>query len=291
MQIRPLVTVFIPCYNHEKYIREAIQSLKDQTFTNFEAIIIDDASTDNSYSLAINAIGNDKRFAIRRHEKNMGNVATYNEALSMAKGDHIAMLASDDFYHPGFFDACLKAFKKYAGIGAVYTNHNRVGPDSKIIKRCARRSIFGKHEQRKNEFTTLLLSHNDMHIPHSGTMVARKVYEKIKYDPNVPTSCDWLLWLEASLCWDFVFIPECLYNYRIHGQNMHIRMMRTAGEEKECRYILKKLFASKDLPKNISKKAVYSSSMIFFMLKYLKRLMLLDIIRLIPEAVIGRPLK
>jgi glycosyltransferase involved in cell wall biosynthesis len=94
MKSKPLVSVFIPVYNREKYILEAVNSILKQSFTDFELIIVDDGSTDNTPNL-LKSI-KDKRIKLYFNEKNMGIPYTRNRGLELAEGEFIALLDSDD---------------------------------------------------------------------------------------------------------------------------------------------------------------------------------------------------
>ncbi len=94
----PLISVLMPAYNHEPYVREAVGSVLAQTHANLELIVIDDASRDGTWA-ALSGFA-DARLKRRRHETNQGAHATLNEALAMARGEYLAILDSDDLYEP-----------------------------------------------------------------------------------------------------------------------------------------------------------------------------------------------
>lgn len=98
----PKISVVMPVYNSEKYLRESIESILNQTFRDFELIIIDDCSTDNSIKIVESY--NDKRIKIFQNEKNIGTVKTRNIGLKKAKGKYIAVMDSDDISLPDRFD-------------------------------------------------------------------------------------------------------------------------------------------------------------------------------------------
>lgn len=98
----PLVSIITPTYNHEKYIADCIHSAQQQTYTNWEMIVIDDGSTDNTFSIAKSFAENDKRIVVQT-QKNVGIFRladTYNLALSISKGKYIAVLEGDDVWLP-----------------------------------------------------------------------------------------------------------------------------------------------------------------------------------------------
>lgn len=93
-------SVIIAAFNTEAYITKCITSLKNQTFQDFEALIIDDASTDSTHEVAKQAIGDDKRFSLLTFSENAGLSKARNLGLAHAKGDYVLFLDSDDYYDP-----------------------------------------------------------------------------------------------------------------------------------------------------------------------------------------------
>ncbi len=102
----PLVSVLMPAYNHAPYVRAAVESVLGQTYGNLELIAIDDASSDATWTVLQSF--DDGRLRLHRHDTNQGAHATLNEALKLAKGEFIAIINSDDIFHPERFAACLK---------------------------------------------------------------------------------------------------------------------------------------------------------------------------------------
>ena len=94
-----LVTVVIPCFNEARFVGDAIASLKAQTFSNFVAIIVDDASSDDTVAKAFAAIGGDSRFHVVRHAINSGLSAGRNTGLRLAETPYVCFLDGDDFFH------------------------------------------------------------------------------------------------------------------------------------------------------------------------------------------------
>lgn len=105
---KPKVSVIMPVYNSERYLRQAIESVLSQTYQDFELIIVDDGSTDNSQAIIKEYAGKDKRIYYAFHEENRGVSAARNTALSMAQGEWIAIIDSDDAWHPERLEKLLK---------------------------------------------------------------------------------------------------------------------------------------------------------------------------------------
>lgn len=107
----PLVSVIMPCYNCESYIRETIDSVLAQTYTNWELIIVDDCSTDNTAKII--ASYQDERIHYKRNTQNLRAALTRNEALKVAKGKYIAFLDSDDLWLPEKLEKQIAFMQKH----------------------------------------------------------------------------------------------------------------------------------------------------------------------------------
>ena len=111
----PKVSVIIPVYNREKYLNQAIESVLNQTFQDFEIIAVDDGSTDRSPELLKEWAKKDSRIRVAFHEKNMGVSAARNTALSMIRGKWLIPLDSDDALHPQALEKLLKVAEEEEG--------------------------------------------------------------------------------------------------------------------------------------------------------------------------------
>jgi glycosyltransferase involved in cell wall biosynthesis len=120
MPKNPKLSVIMSVHNGEKYLREAIESILNQTFTDFKFIIINDGSTDNS--LAIIRSYDDKRIRILNNGTNIGLTKSLNKALKQAKGKYIARQDADDVSLPDRFEAQLKYFVQYPEVALLGTS-------------------------------------------------------------------------------------------------------------------------------------------------------------------------
>lgn len=110
---KPKISVIMPAYNAEAFVREAIDSVLNQTYDNLELIVIDDCSTDNTFNL-ISQIGKtDSRIAVYRNEKNQGVAETRNRGFELAQGDYVALLDSDDVWRKEKLEKQLELARQY----------------------------------------------------------------------------------------------------------------------------------------------------------------------------------
>lgn len=126
MMNNPVVSIILPNRNYTDFISDAIASIKAQTLTDWECIIIDDASTDNSVDVIKNEIGDDKRFKLVVNPEPRGISATRNVGLDMATGEYIAFLDSDDCYTEYFLEMLVKLSRE--------TNADVVGALAKMVE-------------------------------------------------------------------------------------------------------------------------------------------------------------
>ena len=108
-----IVTIVVPLFNEERFIRDTIESLKRQTVRNFKAIIVDDASTDRSAAIALKIMGADPRFVLVRHQRNSGLSASRNTGLRLAETPFVTFLDGDDFLLPDSLQIRLNAFNEW----------------------------------------------------------------------------------------------------------------------------------------------------------------------------------
>ncbi|HNX15296.1 MAG TPA: glycosyltransferase family 2 protein [Oscillospiraceae bacterium] len=133
----PKVSIITPAFNARKYLHETIQSVEQQTFTDWEMIIVDDCSKDETFNIACSFAKKDNRIKVIQNQKNSGVAATRNAALDVATGDYVAFLDSDDKWMPDKIEKQL-SFMEKNGYALTYTMYQVFNSDTgklgKIIK-------------------------------------------------------------------------------------------------------------------------------------------------------------
>lgn len=129
-----LVSIITPCYNASKYIGTAIQSVQLQTYGNWEMIIVDDCSIDDSYEIISSYAKRDKRIRCYRMESNSGSpAAPRNRALQLSRGEVIAMLDADDIWYSSKLSEQLECMRRH-NCAIVYSNGNIINENGDLIK-------------------------------------------------------------------------------------------------------------------------------------------------------------
>lgn len=121
---QPLVSIITPLFNVAPYIHETIASVSSQTVTNWEHIIIDDASQDNSASIVKSLAEKDSRITLLQLDTNQGSAVARNEGIKKAKGKYITFIDADDVWFPNFIEASM-ALIKTTGVPFVYASYKR----------------------------------------------------------------------------------------------------------------------------------------------------------------------
>lgn len=209
VETKPTVSVIIPTYNREKLVCKAIDSVLQQTFLDFELIIVDDASIDRTQTI-VNQF-EDIRIRYLRHEKNAGECASRNTGLAVAQGRYIAFLDSDDEWLPDKLEKQVAQLESVPErVGAIYT-WLQIVDEQGILQKVRQPSIRGNIEQN-------LLYDNFVGTP--STLIVRSEYfEKTeKFDTRLRCCGDWDMWLQLARVCDFDFIAEPLVQYRNHSE-------------------------------------------------------------------------
>ena len=133
----PLVSIITPNYNCSRFIAETIESVLAQTYTNWEMIIVDDYSTDDSYQIALNYATKDLRIKVLQNEKNSGAAFSRNSALDIAQGEYIAFLDSDDLWESNKLEKQI-AFMQENDCDFSYTIYDLIDENSESLNRRVR---------------------------------------------------------------------------------------------------------------------------------------------------------
>lgn len=215
-QIVPgLVSVIMTNYNTpEEYLRQAIDSILDQTYTNFEFIIVDDCSTDNSLSVLESY--EDKRIQILKNSQNIGLTKSLNKALAVCRGEFISRMDSDDISEPKRFEVQIDYLKKNPDVIVCGTWVKMIGEWRK-----SHSNEYIKREiPTREEFSIYQLFSNNPNLVHPSVMFNMRLMLKynIKYDESYIFAQDYRMWISCNQYAKCSIIPEVLLNYRVHDK-------------------------------------------------------------------------
>ena len=208
--MRPKVSVIIPTYNRSNFLHSAIKSVLNQTFEDFEVIVVDDASTDNTRQVLDKF--DDKRICYIRHKENKGGSAARNTGIKRSKGEFIAFLDDDDLWMPSKLEKQLDLINKNLEIGAVYTGAYKINESDKIIM-CNYPSLRG------NIFPDILKKNYVGSC--SAVLIRKECIDRIGlFDENLPAGQDFDLWIRLAKNYQFDYVNEPLVIHRIHKKRI-----------------------------------------------------------------------
>ena len=204
----PKISAIMSVYNGEKYLREAIESILNQTFTDFEFIIVNDGSTDNS--LEIIKSYDDERIKIINNEQNIGLTKSLNKALKQARGEYIARQDADDVSLPNRFEEQMKYFDKHPEVALLGTSVSYIDENGKIT---------GKYSVLANPRIHNFLKDNQ--FKHGSTMFRKEIVNKLGgYNELFKYSQDYELWLRITEHFEVAGIAQILYKSRSHNKKI-----------------------------------------------------------------------
>jgi len=199
----PMISVIMPVYNGEKYLPEAIESILNQTYKNFEFIIINDGSTDRTEEIILSY--KDDRIIYVKNEKNLQIVESLNKGINLAKGKYIARMDADDISLPKRLEKQIEFMEKNTHVGVCGTWMKTFG--------------------EKNEVWKMPISHDEIVVSmlfnscimHPTAVIRTKVLKEnnLYYDQKYNKVEDYELWTRLVKYTQFANIPEILLKYRI----------------------------------------------------------------------------
>lgn len=206
MKKGPLISVVLPVYNCASYIEEAINSILNQTITDFELIIIDDASTDKTLTIVQNI--QDSRIKIITKEQNLGLIHSLNLGFELAKGKYIARMDGDDINLPERFEKQVVILEEKSDIKACGCWLQSFGAYNILIE----------HKETHKEIQSHLLLSNPMSL--GATMLDRKAYESFRFLEDKIHVEDYDFWARSAWACPMYNIQEILYYYRVHNNQV-----------------------------------------------------------------------
>lgn len=222
----PKVSVIIPTYNRANFIGETIQSVLDQTFQDFEIIVVDDGSTDNTKEIIESFIKKSGKIKYL-YEKNSGTCAApRNVGFYNSTGKYLCFLDSDDLWLPEKLQKQIDFFKNSGNekLGFIDCGTLIINEHGKEIK-----NNYNFPKYQGNVYKDFL-KYNFVLSPGS-VLIKRSVLENIGlFDENLPSAEDWELWIRISKKYEFASLKEPLFKYRVHINNLTSAVAKRGAE-------------------------------------------------------------
>lgn len=239
----PLVSVIVPNYNHRAYLPQRLKSIVNQSFEDFEIILLDDASSDGSQKLLHEFATTDSRAKFYPNRKNSGSpFFQWNKGVELAEGEFIWIAESDDYCEPDFLEKLLPMLQADVEVGIAYGQSwlvNEAG--EKINSYEENLSFIYKSHAWQQDFVVngheacrdWLLFHNP--IPNaSGILMRKKAYQDAgRADISMRLNGDWHLYAKILLKNKLAFKAEHLNYFRVHPQTQRSKSRKNASVYRE----------------------------------------------------------
>lgn len=214
----PKVSVILTSYNHAKYLRESIESILNQTFSDFELIIGDDASTDESWDIIQSYT--DPRIHAYRHETNkMGGIINETVLSGKISSDYIAINHSDDIWEPQKLEKQVAFLDNHPETGAVFTNAMIIGEEGEPFEDKSHfyYSIFDQPNRTRYEWLNYFFYHGNA-LCHPSVLIRKSVYDKHGlYRYGLIQIGDFDMWVRLCLKYEIYVMPEKLVRFRVRA--------------------------------------------------------------------------
>jgi glycosyltransferase involved in cell wall biosynthesis len=204
----PKVSVIVPAYNAMTYLPETLKSVLQQTFTDFEVLIIDDGSTDNIVQWTGELVDSRVKLIV---QQNQGASVARNTGIAQAQGEYIAFLDADDLWEPTKLEKQVHCLEENPEIGLVHTNMLLIDWQGKSSGRVMKSNAEGDALKQ-------LLKQNT--IATSSVIVRNDCLKTVgEFDRNLRYSQDWDMWVRIAARYPLAVIKEPLVSYRQHPNN------------------------------------------------------------------------
>jgi glycosyltransferase involved in cell wall biosynthesis len=202
----PLVSVVLACYNCEKYVHKAVQSIIDQSYKNLEILITDDCSTDNSYNILKRIAQKDSRVLLKRNEANLKLAKTLNNAIAGAKGKYIARMDADDISMPERIEKQVLWFESNPDYGVLGTNVWFINGEGRKWRKSIRPIT-------NEEINSAKYFGNPFY--HPTVMMRADAMKKHRYNEKFDVAQDYELWFNILRDYKGFNLKQNLLQYRI----------------------------------------------------------------------------
>lgn len=210
--MKPLVSIIISVYNEEKYLRECIESILKQTYTNWELIVVNDESTDKTVEIIDFFLNNYSQKIKLLNVKRKGDGAGMNRGLEISKGKYIARMDGDDIMMPLRIENQVSFLEGNSNIGAIGASAYLINEHGKIIGE--------RINPVDNTTIQKLIDECKYPIIHPTLMIRREVLAEIPYREILMAAVDLSLWIDLAPKTELANLNEFLLKKRIHSTSM-----------------------------------------------------------------------
>lgn len=227
----PLVSVILPSYNYGRYLPQRIQSIVDQTFRDFELIVIDDASTDDSAAI-IARYEDDPRLRAVYCDENSGSVyQRWNEGAALARGQYLWFAGADDYCEPTLLEQLVLLIERHPFTGIAFARSWMVDETGRPLF-CA--PAWTRSETREGRVARGILLLDTTIANASAVLLRTEIFRELGgFDLSFRYAADWKLYLDILQTYDLAYVAELLNYCRMHPTSASVQARRSGAETLE----------------------------------------------------------
>ena len=237
-----MISIVLPVYNGERYLKKSIESCLNQSYRNWELLIIDDGSTDRSAEIAKEYVQIDSRVHYYRNEHNLKLPKTLNRGFSLASGAYLTWTSADNYYYENAFEKMVQALEKEKS-DFVFAACSIINEQDKQVDMIS----------APTDYRSAIWDYN---FVGACFMYTRKVYEIVgEYDANLFLCEDYDYWLRIFASFKVTYLDEILYGYRRHDRALSAT--HKEGQYEAFERVLLKNFEKKKDAKTLDRFYLY----------------------------------
>jgi glycosyltransferase involved in cell wall biosynthesis len=225
--VKPKISICIPTYNGSQFLRECLDSILSQTFVDFELLIVDDRSADNTVDIAKEYAAKDVRIEVVINPQNLGLVGNWNRCIEIARGEWIKFVFQDDLLDP----ECLKKMMVATAMGKpiIYCDRNFIfeaqtpeATKQEYLSHLSVQHVFGDNvEISASQYAEIALKNIGVNFVGEPTsiMFHRSAFDRFGFfNPQLIMICDFEFYTRIAIHTGIVRVPEVLASFRVHGK-------------------------------------------------------------------------
>lgn len=222
------VAVFMPCYNCRKYVKEAIESILNQTYTQFRLVIVDDGSTDESVEVVQKLMQKDSRIQLFHNPENRGIVFTRNRGLELCDCDYLALMDADDISAPDRLEKEVAFLNDNPDITVVGGLYQLIDSEGRIIEQGERKAVQSDEEIRAH-----MIFHNV--IANGSVLIRKKEIDRkgLQYRQDYQSAEDYRFWSEVLSIGKMHNINQVFQYYRVHENSLEHRAGTSDNQKRQ----------------------------------------------------------
>jgi glycosyltransferase involved in cell wall biosynthesis len=234
----PTVSVCIPAYNAARFLPIAVNSVLVQEFEDFEVIVSDDASSDETGIICERFT--DRRFRALRSEHRLGQSGNWNRCVELARGRYVILLHADDGLLPGFLQSAVEVLDANSDVGLVHCTAQHIDDSGRELNV---QQLFGEDRIDRDGIVLRRLLLDGCVINPAGVLVRREAFEHAgRFTDRIVWGVDWHMWIRIALQAPVGFLSEPLALYREHRDSGTSAVMKSGRNARDELWAIEDVF-------------------------------------------------